>query len=93
MIVKLLTIDIHLPGSSSLKEKRFVLSSVKSRLRRKFNVAVSEVDHHEKWQRACLAVVTVGVDGAAAEETCSKVLKFLERDFRMEILDWTQEIR
>jgi hypothetical protein len=93
MVVKLLTIDLHLPGRSSLKEKRFVLSSVKSRLRRHFNVAVSEVDHHDKWQRACLAVVTVGVDGAAAEDTCNKVLKFLERDYRLEILDSTQEIR
>lgn len=76
-----------------MKEKRFVLASVKSRLRRQFNVAVSEVDHHEKWQRAGLAVVTVGVDGPAAEAVCEKVMKFLERDYRLEILDWTQEIR
>ncbi len=93
MIVKLLTIDLHLPGRSSLKEKRFVLSSVKSRLRGRFNVAVSEIDHHEKWQRTSLAIVTVGVDGSAAEATCNAVLKFLERDHRLEILDWAQEIR
>jgi uncharacterized protein len=93
MVVKLLTIDIHLPGRSSLKEKRFVLSSVKSKLRNKFNVAVSEIDHHDKWQRTCLGVVTVGVDGPAVEATCSHVLKFLERDPRLQILDWTQEIR
>lgn len=76
-----------------MKEKRFVLASVKSRLRSRFNVAVSEVGHHEKWQRTVLAVVTVSVDGEAAEATCQKVLKFIERDFRVEILDWTQEIR
>jgi len=75
-----------------LKEKRFVLSSVKSRLRGRFNVAVSETDHHEKWQRSTLAVVTVGVDGSAVEVTCNNVLKFLERDHRLEILDHTQEI-
>ena len=93
MIVKLLTIDIHLPGRSSLKEKRFVLSSVKSKLRNQFNVAVSEVDHHDKWQRTCLGIVTVGVDGAAVEATCGRVIKFLERDPRLQILDLTQEIR
>jgi uncharacterized protein YlxP (DUF503 family) len=93
MVVKLLTIELHLPGRSSLKEKRFVLASLKSRLRSRFNVAVSEVGHHDKWQRAALAVVTVGVDGQSVEETCQKVLKFVERDFRVEILDWTQEIR
>lgn len=93
MTVKLLTIDIHFPGRHSLKEKRFVLSSVKSRLRRQFNVAVAEVDHHDKWQRASLAIVTVGVDGPAVEATCAKVLSFLERDHRLEILDCSQEIR
>jgi len=93
MVVKLLTIDLHLPGRSSLKEKRFVMASVKSKLRNRFNVAVSEVGYHDKWQRATLAVVTVGVDGPAVEKTCERVLKFLERDFRVEILEWTQEIR
>ena len=93
MVVKLLTIDLHLPGRSSLKEKRFVLSSVKTRLRRQFNVAVSEVDHHDKWQRSTLAVVTVGVDGAMAESTCDKVIKFLERDHRLTVLDCTKELR
>ena len=93
MVVKLLTIDLHLPGRSSLKEKRFVLSSVKTRLRRQFNVAVSEVDHHDKWQRCTLAVATVSVDGVMAESTCDKVIKFLERDHRISILEYTQEIR
>ena len=92
MVVKLLTLDLHLPGRSSLKEKRFVLSSVKTRLRRQFNVAVSEIGYHDKWQRSSLAVVTVGVDGAAVESTCGKVLKFLERDHRLAILSCTQEI-
>jgi uncharacterized protein YlxP (DUF503 family) len=93
MVVKLLTIDLHLPGRSSLKEKRFVLTSVKKKLRQRFNVSVSEVDHHDKWQRTLLAVVTVGVDGRAVEKTCDKVLKFLERDPRVTVLDYTQEAR
>jgi uncharacterized protein YlxP (DUF503 family) len=93
MIVKLLTIDLHLPGRSSLKEKRFVLTSVKTKLRQRFNVSVAEVDHHDKWQRTVLAIVTVGVDGRAVESTGDKVLKFLERDHRITILDYTQEIR
>jgi len=93
MIVKLLTIDLHFPGRSSLKEKRFVLSSLKTKLRRRFNVAVSEVDHHDKWQRATLALVTVGVDGPAVEKTCRKALELIENDHRAVILDSAQEIR
>ena len=93
MVVKLLTIDLHFPGRSSLKEKRFVLSSLKSKLRRQFNVAVAEVDYHDKWQRAKLAAVTVGVDAASANATCDKILKSLEKDHRLTVLDCIQELR
>ena len=93
MVIKLLTIDLHLPGRSSLKEKRFVLSSVKARLANQFNVAVAEVGYQSKWQRALLAVVTVGVDGRAAENTCDKVVNYLQRDHRLSILDCTREVR
>lgn len=93
MVVRLLKIDLHFPGRSSLKEKRFVLSSVKTQLARRFNVAVAEVGYQDKWQRSLLAVVTVGNNGRVTESTCEKVVKFLEKDHRLQILDCTQEVR
>jgi uncharacterized protein YlxP (DUF503 family) len=93
MVIQLLTIDLHFPGRSSLKEKRFVLSSLKAKLSQRYNVAVAEVGYQDKWQRSLLAVVTVGVDGRAAEATCRNVLRFLERDHRLDVLDCTQEVR
>jgi hypothetical protein len=93
MIVKLLTIDLFLPGCSSLKEKRFVLSSLKAKLRRRFNVAVSEVGFQDKWQRSRLALVTVGPDRKVVDAGCSKALELIERDHRSEVLDCLEEIR
>lgn len=93
MVVKLLTIDLIIPGCSSLKEKRYALSSLKTRLRRKFNVAVAEVDHYDKWQRCELAIVTTATDRRTADSQCDKVLRFVERDHRVEIVDAHQEYR
>jgi uncharacterized protein YlxP (DUF503 family) len=93
MTVKLLTVDLIIPGCSSLKEKRFALSSLKTRLRRRFNVAVAEVDYHDKWQRCELAIVTVGVDRRTADSRTDKVLQFIARDHRVEITDSRQEYR
>ena len=93
MVIKLLTIDLHFPGRSSLKEKRFVLSSVKTKLGRQFNVAVAEVDFHDKWQRSMLAVVSVGVDSIVVDSTFRKVLALLEKDRRLTVLDFQEEIR
>lgn len=93
MIVKLLTVDLIIPGCSSLKEKRYALSSLKTRLRRKFNVSVAEVDYHEKWQRCELAILTVAVDRRTADGQCEKVLRFVEGDHRVQIADTKQEYR
>jgi len=78
MIVGLLTIELFIPGSQSLKEKRMVLRRIKDRVK-KFNIAVSEVEHHDLWQRAGIAVVTVSTDKAHAERELAAVVDEIER--------------
>ena len=58
-MVALLTLELHIEGAHSLKDKRQVLRSLKDRLRGQFNVAVAELDHTDLWQRATLRVVSV----------------------------------
>jgi uncharacterized protein YlxP (DUF503 family) len=93
MVLKLVTIDLLVPNCSSLKEKRYVLSSIKTRLRRKFNISVSEIEFQNKWQRSKLAIAAVGADRAIVDQGCNKAFKFIENDFRVEILDYHEEIR
>jgi len=93
MFVKLLTIDLFIPGCSSLKEKRFVISSLKARLRGRFNVAVAEVGHQDKWQRSTLAVSFVGSDHATLDGACARVRSFVEGDHRVQISDAVEEYR
>ena len=93
MLVKVLTVDLLIPGSSSLKEKRFVLKSLKERLRSRFNVSVAEVDYQDKWQRTLLAVAIVGSDRESVEGTCSQVRRFVEGDHRVEVADTLEEFR
>jgi uncharacterized protein YlxP (DUF503 family) len=78
MVVGLLTVELHVYGSHSLKEKRMVLRRVKDRLK-KFNVAVAEVDHQDLWQRAALAVVTVSGDQSHADRELAAVADEIER--------------
>jgi uncharacterized protein len=78
MVVGLLTVELHVPGSQSLKDKRMVLRRIKDRLK-KFNVAVSEVEHQDLWQRAALAVVTVSTDEKHADRELAAVADEIER--------------
>jgi len=72
--VGVLTMELRLQNSHSLKDKRQVVRSLKDRLRAKFNVAVAEIDCQDLWQRAVLAAVTVSNDHEYAE----KVLRSVE---------------
>jgi uncharacterized protein YlxP (DUF503 family) len=83
--------DLHLPGSRGLKEKRMVLASLKSRIRREFEVSAAEVDHQDLLQRAALAVAAVGPDQPPLDALLQKVLTFVERNFDGEILNFENE--
>jgi uncharacterized protein YlxP (DUF503 family) len=72
--IGVLTLELRLEESHSLKEKRHVVESLKSRLRNKFNVSVAEIDYQDLWQRAVIAAVTVSADHTHAE----KVLRSVE---------------
>jgi uncharacterized protein YlxP (DUF503 family) len=91
MIVACLRIRLHLPGCTSLKEKRFVLKSLKDRLRNKFNVAVCEYGSQDKWQLADIGVATVTVDTRGADRALQAVINYIERDGRAELVDIERE--
>ena len=74
--VGVLTLELHIEGAQSLKDKRHTVKSLKDRLRGKFNVAVAEIDYQDLWQRALIAAVTVSSDHARAEQ----VLQLVERE-------------
>ena len=60
MTIGILTLEIQLPQSRSLKDKRQVVRSVKERLRSRHNVAVLELEEDaDVWQRAGLAIASL----------------------------------
>ena len=78
MTVALLSLELFMPMSQSLKDKRMVLRRLKDRLGA-LNVAVAEVAHQDVWQRAGLGVVTVASSDSVAEETLTNALDTIER--------------
>jgi hypothetical protein len=72
-VIGVLTLDIVVEASHSLKEKRHVVKSLKDRLRERFNVAVAEIDGLDSWQHAVVAAVTVSSDKLFAEKVLNQV--------------------
>lgn len=74
--IGVLTFELRLESSHSLKDKRHVVKGLKDRLRSKFNVAVAEIEYQDLWQRAAVAAVTVSPDRGHAE----RVLQGVEQE-------------
>ena len=92
MFVGVCQIELFVPDSGSLKSKRFVLSSLKTRIRNKFNVSVSEIDGNDKWQRVTLGVSMVANERRLIDHTMDQILNLIGQDGRCEILDHVLEV-
>jgi hypothetical protein len=92
MLVARMFIELRLHDSSSLKEKRQVLRSVKDRLRQRFNVALAEVGAQDEWRNVELGIVSVAGERRELDKTVEKLTHFLDGDGRFDILHRDVEI-
>ena len=83
-------LELELPYSSSLKDKRQILRSLKDRLRRK-NVSVVESENQDFWQRATMEIALAAVSRGAAEEKREDLRRMLLGYEELAIVDWREE--
>ena len=77
MFVAHLEVELHIPFSHSLKEKRAVVKPILEGARRRFQVAAAETDFQTKWQRAVLGFAAVGADAEHVTDVLRNVERFV----------------
>ena len=93
MTVGLCHVWLRLPENHSLKEKRQVVKSLAARLHNRFNVAVAEVDDHDRWQIASLGITCVTNSDRHAHQVLTAVVAFIQAQrLDAEILDYRVEM-
>ncbi len=75
MFIGHLRVEIYIPYSRSLKDRRQVSLSLKDRLRRRFNVSVAE-EPSNTWQRFELSCVYVTCYRQAAQNMMAKIEEY-----------------
>jgi len=81
MSIGLLTLEIHLPGCGSLKEKRRRLKPLLVRLQREFNISIAEVDHLDVWQNTVVACALVSNNNRHTQRALQKVITWIENNW------------
>ncbi len=92
MIVGLMTIELHIGGATTLKEKRRVLKSIIDRARSKYNASIAEVDHQDLWQRATLGVAVVSNETSHVSQMLDTIIRSIEANGGADLVHYNIEI-
>ena len=82
MIIGVMKAQLHLQGINSLKEKRGIVKSVIGRLKSRFNVSVSEVDHQDQKRSAVIGIALVSNETRFIDQQFDAIINFMQRDGR-----------
>lgn len=77
--VGIYTLEIYLPLSASLKDKRKIIKGLKDRLRAKHNISIAEVDGQDLWQRSTIAVASVSNSESSLHASFQKIRNEIEQ--------------
>lgn len=77
-----MTAQLRLQGIRSLKEKRGIVKSLIERLRSRFNISVSEVDHNDNKSSAVIGLAVVSNDSRFVNQQLDKIISFMRADGR-----------
>lgn len=86
MVVGVCTVELHFPDAQSLKSKRKVLVSLKTRLQNRFNISIAEIEEHELWQKSILGIASVSNETARVYQTLDHVLNDIRANSSLELL-------
>jgi hypothetical protein len=82
MIVGVMTVQLHLQGITSLKEKRSIVKSLTGRLKSRFNASISEVDHQDDKTSAVVGIAVVSNDSRFINQQFDSIIVFMRGDGR-----------
>ena len=93
MVIAVARVELHIPASQSLKDKRQVLKSLLAQVQRQFQISAAEVDAHDLLQRGVLGLACVSNDARHADAVIARAVAFLSSSkHEVNLLDYQTEV-
>lgn len=92
MIIGACSLKLNIFEANSLKDKRHIIKSIIGKLQSRFNISIAEVDLNDSWQSSVIGFACVTNDTQHANQVVSNVIKFIDNDSRVEIVETNIEI-
>jgi uncharacterized protein YlxP (DUF503 family) len=78
-------VELHLPGVSSLKEKRSLVKPLIAALVNELGGSVAEVGWQDRWQRAALGIGLAASSASQLDRALERLIALCERDPRVRV--------
>ncbi len=83
----MLTVGLMIPHSHSLKERRSAVTSLKERIRRRFNVSIADTSPDNVWQRAELHFAGIAGTESAVDHLFRDIISLIDDEPRCELMN------
>ena len=80
-------LDLHCRDIHGLKEKRHIVSSIKEKLRHKYNISIIESDYQDLWQKMQIAIALVSNSKVFAEKVFNQAEDFIFSNYPVRIIN------
>ena len=82
MLVGVMTAQLHMQGVGSLKAKRSIVKGLIGRLKSRFNISISEVEHQDSKQIAVIGIAVVCNERVFIDQQFDSIISFMRHDGR-----------
>lgn len=86
MIVGVLIVELYTDTTHSLKEKRHIISSIKEKLKNKYNISIIESDYQNLWQKIQLGISMVANSKPIIETSFTRIEDFITLNYPVRIV-------
>jgi uncharacterized protein YlxP (DUF503 family) len=92
MVVGIVSFELHLPESRSLKDKRRVLKSLIDRVFQRYRVSIAETAFHDLHQRAEVSIAAVTGKEVEMETLLENVRSLVENVHEAYLTRWDPQL-
>ncbi|MCT2534566.1 DUF503 family protein [Aquibacillus koreensis] len=77
-MILLAEVECLIYDAQSLKQKRSVVKSIITRIQNDYNIAISEINYQDLWQRTQFGLVTISSDKVQSERVIHQALRLID---------------
>jgi uncharacterized protein YlxP (DUF503 family) len=92
MIVGVVSFELHLPESRSLKDKRRIVKSLIDRVFQRYRVSIAETRFHDLHQRAEISIAVVTLKEADMEKMMDHIRNLVESIPEVYLTRWEPQL-